>query len=111
MDLVDAPNVVRKWEFLADHCEAEGLHRAADIARRIDDLVVEFYGHRQTAAWLARGRDRTIREIAICAAYCTACALHADCCDGCMLRSVGGCGSVGNLFSRFFDALDEESTA
>jgi len=102
----------RKWEWIAGICDKMGLKESAGIARRIDEIMVEFYGNRHTPAWknVMPDLNNTLNEVIIVAReprYCTAC--YVDDCKACKYADkAGGCHDSDGLYQRFLTAFYDE---
>lgn len=107
---------MRKWEWIAKRLqELDAPEELIQLAKRIDALLVQLYGDKNTREWNRRRRfidwlflmtpDRwkklLIRRVAGSAAFCIACQIEQDCLTCQFAKYAGICLVPGSWFYEF----------
>jgi len=103
----------RKWEWIAEVCKKKGLKESAEIAKRIDEIMIKFYDNRHTPTWknVIPDLKNTLDEVAVVAGeslYCTACYISESCGRCKFANEAGDCSDSSGLYQRFMAAFYDE---
>ena len=104
--------MLRKWEYIAKRCDEEDKHEAAEIARQIDDVLVELYPNTlSTPCW---EEEYKMLEsvgtvgIAIKSKHCVACYIENSCYE-CKFGEIAGIcrDATSCLYNQWYTAYNE----
>ena len=112
--------VEEKWEWIARKCTERRYYKAASLANKINDALIELYGKRNTETWIKvftsyyslheNIPDSELHLVANMQEYCIAC--EDTTCSTCLFADeCGYCGDHDSLFMAFLYEFERVSRA